>query len=221
MTIPEATASGALPADAAIVARLRAGDESMFAAIIDAWSSGMLRAARAFVADEHAAQDVVQEAWLGVVRGIGAFEGRSSLRTWVYRILVNRAKTRGVRDSRTVPASSLALADEDLGPIVDPVRFQGPDGEYPGHWRTFPAAWPSPEDDAVAAETRRQLIVALQGLPARQRVVVTLRDVEGYSSDEVCRILDISAANQRVLLHRGRAGLRAALEAHLTRGAVA
>lgn len=214
-------AAGALPADAVVVARLRAGDEATFAALVDAWSPGMLRAARAFVADDHAAQDVVQEAWLGVVRGIAAFQERSSLRTWVYRILVNRAKTRGVRDSRVVPVSSLATAAEDAGPTVDPARFQGPDGAYPGHWRAFPAVWPSPEDDAVAAETRRQLVGALAALPDRQRIVVTLRDVEGYSSDDVCELLEISAGNQRVLLHRGRAALRAVLEAHLTKGEVA
>jgi len=215
------TAAGVLPADAVIVARLRAGDDAMFAVLVDSWSPGMLRAARAFVGDDHAAQDVVQEAWLGVVRGIGAFQERSSLRTWVYRILVNRAKTRGVRDSRTVPVSSFAPTGEDAGPTVDPARFQGQDGEYPGHWRAFPEPWPSPEDDAVAAETRRRLVAALAGLPDRQRVVVTLRDVEGYSSDEVCELLEISAGNQRVLLHRARAALRACLEAHLTAGEVA
>jgi RNA polymerase sigma-70 factor (ECF subfamily) len=211
---------GALPADAVIVARLRDRDEAMFATLVDAWSSGMLRAARAYVADDHAAQDVVQEAWLGVVRGIAGFQARSSLRTWVYRILINCAKTHGVRDARTIPASSLTPTDKDYGPTVDPARFRGPDDPYPGHWRSHPPAWPSPEDDAVAAETRRHLATALAGLPARQRIVVTLRDVEGYTSDEVCDLLSVSAANQRVLLHRGRAALRAILEAQLTRGVV-
>ncbi len=211
-------AEGALPADAVIVMRLRDRDEVMFAALVDAWSPGMLRAARSYVADEHSAQDVVQEAWLGVLRGITGFQARSSLRTWVYRILINCAKTRGVRDARTIPASSLALGDEDYGPTVDPARFRGPEDPYPGHWRSHPPAWPSPEDDAVAAETRRQLAGALAELPARQRIVVTLRDVEGYTSDEVCELLSITAGNQRVLLHRGRATLRAALEAHWTAG---
>ncbi len=207
-----------LPADAVVVARLRARDETMFAALIDAWSPGMVRAARAFVADDHTAQDVVQEAWLGVLRGIDGFQERSSLRTWVYRIVVNKAKTRGVRDARTVPASSLGLDD---GPTVDPARFRGADDPYPGHWRSFPPAWPSPEDDAVAGETRRQLAAALAGLPDRQRVVVTLRDVSGHSSEEVCEMLSISAANQRVLLHRGRAALRATLEQHWIKEAMA
>jgi RNA polymerase sigma-70 factor, ECF subfamily len=203
----------ALPADAVVVARLRTRDEAMFAALIDAWSPGMLRAARAYVADDHTAQDIVQEAWLAVLRGIDAFQERSSLRTWVYRILVNKAKTRGVRDARTIPGLGV-VDDRDHGPTVDPARFRGADDPYPGHWRSSPPAWPSPEDDAVAAETRRQLAAALAGLPARQRVVVTLRDVAGHSSDEVCELLAISAANQRVLLHRGRAALRAALEHH-------
>jgi RNA polymerase sigma-70 factor, ECF subfamily len=219
--VDHAPAGGMLPADAVIVVRLRDRDESMFAALIDAWSPGLLRAARAYVADEHAAQDVVQETWLGVLRGIGGFEQRSSLRTWVYRILINRAKTRGARDARTVPATSLTLTTEDYGPTVDPARFRGTDDPYPGHWRSSPPEWPSPEDDAVAAETRARLAVALAGLPTRQRIVVTLRDVEGYTSDEVCELLSVSAANQRVLLHRGRAALRAALETYWMNGAVA
>jgi RNA polymerase sigma-70 factor (ECF subfamily) len=212
-------AEGVLPADAVIVARLRQRDEAMFAALIDAWSPGMLRAARVFVTDEHTAQDVVQETWLGVLRGIATFEGRSSVRTWAYRILLNRARTRGARDARTVPAGSLMPTGEDDGPTVAPRRFRGADDPYPGHWRSHPPAWPSPEDRVVVAETRRQLISALAGLPQRQRIVVTLRDMEGYSSEEVCDLLQLSAANQRVLLHRGRAALRAALELHLTEGA--
>ena len=203
----------ALPADAVVVARLRARDETMFATLIDAWSPGLLRAARAYVADEHTAQDVVQETWLGVLRGVEGFQQRSTLRTWVYRILVNKAKTRGMRDARTVPGLGL-VDDEHHGRTVDPAHFRGADDPYPGHWRSSPLAWPSPEDGAVAADTRRQLAAALAGLPARQRVVVTLRDVTAHSSEEVCELLSISAANQRVLLHRGRAALRAALEQH-------
>jgi RNA polymerase sigma-70 factor, ECF subfamily len=213
VALADVPTDAALPADAVIVARLRDRDEAMFARLLDAWSPGLLRAARAYVRDEHAAQDVVQETWLGVVRGIGEFQARSSLRTWVYRILINRAKTRGQRDARTV------LVD-DLPPTVDPARFRGPGDQYPGGWRTFPDVWPSPEDAAVAAETRRQLANALADLPTRQRIVVTLRDAEGYTSDEVCELLSISPANQRVLLHRGRATLRAALETFLSTGAV-
>lgn len=209
-------ADGVLPDDAVIVARLRQRDESMFAVLIEAWSPGMLRAARAFVADEHAAQDVVQETWLGVLRGIAAFQGRSSVRTWAYRILLNRARSRGARDARTIPAGTFAPTSEDAGPTVGPDRFRGSEDPYPGHWRSSPPAWPSPEDEVLAGETQRQLAGALAGLPQRQRVVVTLRDVEGYTSEEVCDLLAVTAANQRVLLHRGRAALRAALECYLT-----
>jgi RNA polymerase sigma-70 factor (ECF subfamily) len=206
----------ALPPDAVLVARLRTGDENTFAALIDAWSPGMLRAARSFVADDHTAQDVVQEAWLGVLRGIGGFESRSSLRTWTYRILINTAKTRGVRDARAIPLSSLAPTEDDAGPTVDPDQFRGLGDPYPGGWRTTPAAWPSPESETVAGEMRREIGQALSGLPHRQRIVVTLRDVQGYTGAEVCTILDISPANQRVLLHRARAALRAGLAAYLT-----
>jgi RNA polymerase sigma-70 factor (ECF subfamily) len=214
-----APAEAGLPADAVIVSRLRERDEAMFATLVDVWSPGMLRVARAYVADAHTAQDVVQEAWLGVVRGIDGFQERCSVRTWVYRILVNCAKTRGVRDARIVPASSLAPTPEDFGPTVDPARLRGWFVLLRGHWTRKPAVWPSLEDDLIGGELRRVLADALAALPDRQRVVVVLRDVEGYTSDEVCDLLEISPANQRVLLHRGRAALRAALEIYLTKGA--
>jgi RNA polymerase sigma-70 factor (ECF subfamily) len=198
-----------LPDEAVLVDGLRRRDERTFATLVDTWSPGMLRAARAFVADEHTAQDVVQETWLGVLRGIDRFRGDSSLRTWAYQILINRARTRGARDGRVVPAG---LAGDERGPTVSPDRFRGPGEAYAGHWRSFPADWPTPEDGVLGGETRRRLASALARLPVRQRAVVTLRDVEGYRSDEVCDLLSISAANQRVLLHRGRAALRAALE---------
>jgi RNA polymerase sigma-70 factor, ECF subfamily len=185
-------AGRALPPDAVVVARLRAGDETMFAALLDAWSPGMLRAARAYVADEHTAEDVVEETWLAVLRGIDRFEGRSSLRTWTYRILVNTARTRGAREARTVPMSSLGPIDEDHGLTVDPARFRGADDAYPGHWKTQPAAWPSPESVTIAKEIRAHLADALARLPSRQRVVVVLRDVHGYTAEEICAILDIT-----------------------------
>lgn len=165
------------------------------------------------------AGDVVQEAWLGVLRGIGSFQARSSLRTWAFRIMVNIAKTRGARDARTVPTSSLAPVDDDYAPTVDPARFRGPDDRWPGGWLSFPPEWPSPEQDVVAAEMRRLLAAALAALPARQGVVVSLRDVQGYSSEEVCAMLEITAGNLRVLLHRARASLRGTLEDRLPRGA--
>ena len=213
---PAGTAT--LPPDDVLVSRLRARDDRMFAALVDAWSPGMLRAARAFVADGHSAEDVVQETWLGVLRGIGSFQARSSLRTWAYRILVNIAKTRGTRDARTVPMSSLTQVDDDHGPTVDPVRFRGPHDRWPGGWRSFPPEWPSPEQEVVAAEMRRHLAAALAALPARQRVVVSLRDVQGYGSEEVCTMLEISPGNLRVLLHRARASLRGTLEEGLGPG---
>src|SRR5205823_11146660 len=157
----------------------------------------MTRAARAYVSGEDTAPDVVQDTWLAVIRGIDRFEARSSLRTWVYRILVNVAKTRGVRDSRTVPLSALAPTDSDHGPTVDPARFRGPDDPYPGHWKVFPAPWPSAESDLLSREALGAIQEAVALLPARQPIVITLRDVDGYDSDEVCALLEITPANQR------------------------
>lgn len=201
-----------LPDDEELVARLRAGDEACFVLVLDAWSAGMLRVARAFVSTQDSAAEVLQDAWLAVVEGVDRFEGRSSLKTWVYRILVNIAKRRGVRESRVVPASSLAdnLAD-NTGPTVDPALFQGPGEPYPGHWRQSPAPWPTPEQHTLAVETRAFLTEAIEKLPERQRIVLVLRDVEGHTAEEVCSILEITAANQRVLLHRARAFVRGEL----------
>jgi RNA polymerase sigma-70 factor (ECF subfamily) len=209
-SVEDGPTTGALPSDADLVAGLRAGAEATFAMLLDAWSPGLLRTARAYVASTEAAEDVVQETWLAVIRGVDRFEGRSSLRTWVYRILVNIAKTHGVKDSRTVAWSG--LSENDVGPTVDPGRFRGPDEPYPGHWRRFPDAWPSPESQMVWREARAMVDSVLAELPHRQRIVITLRDVDGYSSEEVCSILDITAANQRVLLHRARAAVRRQLE---------
>jgi RNA polymerase sigma-70 factor (ECF subfamily) len=202
------------PADTALVERLRAGDESAFAGLVTRWSPMMLRVARSHVSTEASSEEIVQETWMAVIRGLDAFEGRSSLRTWVFRILTNLAKTRGVREARSVPMSSWAPA-ADNGPTVDPDRFQPAGGDQPHSWTPVgaPVPWePGPEQAAVAGETRRLLAAALAELPDRQRAVVTLRDVHGLSSDEVCSTLELSQANQRVLLHRGRARLRAALE---------
>jgi RNA polymerase sigma-70 factor, ECF subfamily len=202
-----------LPDDATLVAGLRAGDDACFARVLDAWSPGMLRVARAFVSTPDSAAEVVQDAWLAVVEGIDAFAGRSSLKTWVYRILVNTAKRRGRRESRVVPWSSVApWHDDRTGPTVDPALFQGAGEPFPGHWRADPAPWP--EQHALAAEARACLGEAIARLPDRQRVVLVLRDVEGHDAGEVCSILDITAANQRVLLHRARAFVRAELAAY-------
>ncbi len=211
--LPLVDSAPAAAGDAALVERLRAGDQRAFAEVVDAWSPAMIRLARGFVSSHASAEDVVQDAWVSVVRNLAAFEGRSSLRTWVFRIVVNTAKTRAVKEHRVVPWSS--LGPDDAGPTVDPSRFAGADVAIPFGWtdegapRSFE---PTPEGSLMAGEVRALLAAALQDLPDRQRTVVALRDVHGLSSDEVCQVLDISPANQRVLLHRGRAGLRAALE---------
>jgi RNA polymerase sigma-70 factor, ECF subfamily len=199
--------------DAEVLERLRRGDEHAFAELVDRWSPAMLRIARSYVSNAESAQDAVQDAWLGVIRGIAAFEGRSTLRTWVFTILVNRARTRGSREARTIPMS--ALPGDDSGPTVDPARFRGPDDPHRDGWTPAgrPVQWEGqPERRVLAGEALRLLEAALSALPPRQRVVVTLRDVQGLTSDEACDALGITAQNQRVLLHRGRAALRQALE---------
>lgn len=207
--VSEATADP----DADVLARLRQGDDDAFTDLVDRWSPAMLRIARAYVSNTQSAEDAVQDAWLGVIRGLSAFQGRSTLRTWVFTILVNRARTRGSREARTLPTS--ALARNGSGPTVDQERFRGPPDRYPDHWTPtgVPTHWEGqPEGRALAREAMHLLEAALSGLPPRQRVVVTLRDVQGLTSDEACELLGISVQNQRVLLHRGRAALRQALE---------
>jgi RNA polymerase sigma-70 factor (ECF subfamily) len=194
--------------------RLRAGDRTAFAELVDGWSPALLRVARLYVSTPASAEEVVQETWLAVIGQLDRFEGRSSLKTWVFRILENVARGRGRAEARALPWSS-AFPDPDDGPTVDPARFRGPDDRWPGGWTVAgrPQAWvPPAEDAAVAAELRRQLGNALAELPARQRTVVELRDVHGLSAEEVCEQLRISSANQRILLHRGRARLRTRLE---------
>jgi RNA polymerase sigma-70 factor (ECF subfamily) len=194
--------------EADLVARLRAGDEQAFASLVDGWSGWMLRLAREHVPTPSVAEEVVQETWLAVLEGLDRFRGESSLRTWVWRILSNQAKRRGVRESRTVPFAS--LVSEDDGPTVDPTRFQGVGDPHPGGWRQFPEEWP--DHVALSREVHEVVTVALTELPPRQRVVVALRDLDGHTAEEVCDVLGISAGNQRVLLHRGRAVVRAHLE---------
>jgi RNA polymerase sigma-70 factor (ECF subfamily) len=202
--------------DADLVAGLRARDEAVFARLVDQWGASMQRVARGHVASDAIAEEVVQDTWVAVLRGIDRFEGRSSLRTWVFRILSNTAKTRGIRERRTVPVSSLA-PDGDHGPTVDPQRFRDADDPYPGGWKAFPATWPaaaSGEHRVLGVEVGVVVASALAELPARQRSVVTLRDMQGFDADEVCELLDLSPGNQRVLLHRGRAHVRTRLEDH-------
>jgi RNA polymerase sigma-70 factor (ECF subfamily) len=204
-------------ADAALVERLRAGDEGAFAELIDRYGASMLRVARFHVRDRAVAEEVVQETWLAVLDGIDRFEGRSSLKTWLFRILSNRAKTRGEREGRSVPFSAIAAADAaaDGEPSLDADRFQGPDApKWPYHWSAPPRAWT--QEKVLERETLGVVTGAIEKLPDTQREVIRLRDVEGWSADEVADALDISDVNQRVLLHRARSKVRAALEGYLT-----
>lgn len=203
-----------------IVEALRRGDERTFVALVDEYGPAMLRVARMYVSTRVVAEEVVQEAWLGVLSGIGRFEGRSSLKTWILRIVTNIAKTRGERESRSIPLSSVANADEGDGRTVDADRFLT-GGRWAGHWSSAPSRWSElPEDRLVGGETIAVVEAAIAALPEIQRTVITLRDVEGWSSEEVCDSLELSEANQRVLLHRGRAKVRRAVEVYLDGGPV-
>jgi len=205
------------PDDVALVAALRAGDEQAFAAIVEELNGPLLRLARMYVATAGAAEEVVQEAWLGVLRGLERFEARSSFRTWVFRIATNRAMTRGGRERRDIPLSALLdPADDPGGPAVDPERFLAPGHEWAGHWAVPPERWaPDVETHLVAKETRELIEASIERLAPAQRLVITLRDVEGWDADEVCAALEITPGNQRVLLHRARSHVRAAVERHL------
>jgi RNA polymerase sigma-70 factor (ECF subfamily) len=196
-----------MDADESLLARLRDGDEQAFTTLVERYHSSMLRLAKSFVPSQAVAEEVVQDTWLAVLRGLGRFEERSSLRTWVFTILVNRARSTGVREARSVPVA-------DPGPVVDASRF-GPSGG----WAVPPEHWAEEAENRVDAVKLSGLLRGgLDALPGRQREVVLLRDVEGLSSAEVCQVLAISEANQRVLLHRGRNRLRQALESELGGG---
>jgi RNA polymerase sigma-70 factor, ECF subfamily len=192
--------------DAELLDRLRAGDEQAFVVLVGRYREAMLRLAAGYVPSRAVAEEVVQDTWVGVLRGLGGFEGRSSVRTWVFRILVNRARTAGTRERRSVAVG-------DMEPVVDRSRFDGT-----GHWISPPEVWVEQiHDRLVAAKMADRIRSAVVDLPARQCEVVTLRDIEGLSSDEVCGVLEISEANQRVLLHRGRSKLRQILETEFGR----
>ena len=193
-----------MESDEGLLRRLRAGDEGAFVTLVERHNGAMLRLALSFVPSRAVAEEVVQDTWLAALRGLAAFEGRSSLKTWLFTILVNRARTTGVRESRSVPIA-------DAGPVVDASRF-GPDGA----WAMPPEHWIEEAEDRIDAVKLSDLLrVVLDTLPERQREVVLLRDVEELTSADVCEVLAISEANQRVLLHRGRARLRQALESEL------
>jgi RNA polymerase sigma-70 factor (ECF subfamily) len=205
--------AAAVPSDdAQLVAALRSGDELAFAELVERLHHSLVRLARVYVADI-AAEDVAQETWLALLRGLDRFEGRASLKTWLVRVLVNRARSRAARDARTIAFGD--LADREIGafePAVDPDRFRpATDDRWPGHWLVAPVG-ALPEQQLVADELQAYVRAAIAQLPPAQREVVTLRDIDGFAADEVCQFLDLSDANQRVLLHRGRSKVRAALE---------
>jgi RNA polymerase sigma-70 factor, ECF subfamily len=197
------------------VARLRAGDEAAFRALVESNHGTMIAVASGYVKTRAAAEEVVQDAWLAVVKGLDRFEGRSSLSTWIVRIVMNKAMTSGGRESRSVPFSSLAAEDEG-GPAVEPERFRPAGESFAGNWQSFPADWASlPEEKLLGRETLEVVKREIGELPEAQRTVITMRDVAGCSAEEVCEALEISGANQRVLLHRARSRVRAAIERHL------
>ena len=198
------------PQDEKLVERLRAHDEEAFMELIRVLNPSLLRVARMFVPTAALAEDVVQETWLAVLKGIDRFEGRSSLKTWIFRILVNRAKTRGERESRSVPFSSLESGDGE--PSVDPDRFI-----EAGAWSSPPRPWEGePVERLLAGEARDVIDAAIAELPPAQRSVITLRDLDGLDADETCDLLDLTDGNQRVLLHRARSRVRQALEDYLS-----
>ncbi|MEA2168532.1 MAG: hypothetical protein QOF76_1832 [Solirubrobacteraceae bacterium] len=198
------------------MAALKAGDQSALTRLVQRHHQSLLRAARAYLHDRQAAEEVVQDTWIAVLTGIDRFEERSSFKTWLFSILVNKARTRWSRDRRSVPFSSLADDDPDAPgrPAVDPDRFRS-SGRWMGHWAVPPGTWAGlPEERLLARETLEVVRDAIDALPPRQRQVIVLRDVEGFASDEVCAALELSEGNQRVLLHRARSRVRAALERH-------
>jgi RNA polymerase sigma-70 factor (ECF subfamily) len=198
------------PTERDLVARLRGGDEQAFGELIDRYHASMIRLARIFVDSEASAEEIVQETWLAVIDGIDRFEERSSLKTWIFSILTNQARRRAKQDARTRAWSSIFEVDMGEELSTEPERFDGS-----GHWKRPPTRWKlDPEERVIKQKLLEVVQGALEALPTSQRTVVWLRDVEGLSSDEVCRVLDISAGNQRVLLHRGRVAVRKAVEAY-------
>jgi RNA polymerase sigma-70 factor (ECF subfamily) len=194
--------------EAELVARLQAGDEAAFEALVRRYHASLVRLAETMVPSRAVAEEVVQETWLGVVRGVARFEGRSSLRTWLFHILVNRARSTGAREARRAPSRA------EWVPAVDPARF-GPDGA----WVDPPVPWPDDIEERLTAATMAERVRArVAELPDQQRQVVTLRDIEGLDAADVCQLLEISEGNQRVLLHRGRSRLRRMLDDELGKG---
>ena len=202
--------------DAALLERLRRGDEDAFRALVEEHGPFLMRLVMMHVPSRAIAEEVVQDTWLAALNGLDRFEGRSMLRTWLASIALNKARTRGTREGRILPFALLAAPLRGGGgPALDPDRFQGKRGERPGWWASPPVAWEDPQAQLEANETRDVLLKAIRDLPPRQREVIALRDISGWDAEEVRNALDLSETNQRVLLHRARSKVRAALEEHL------
>ena len=203
--------------DEELLQALRLGDEQAYVALVRRYGGLMQRVALSYVRTPAVAEEVVQETWCAVLTGLERFEGRAALKTWLFRILTNRAKTRGQREARTVPFSSLGGDDDEgAGPSVDPERFLPDDHpRWPGHWAAGPAQWSAvPDERLLAREVRARIRSAIDELPERQQAVIFMRDVEGWPPEEVCEVLAVSEGNQRVLLHRARSHVRAELESY-------
>ena len=200
--------------DLYLIEQLRSGNEAAFEALIDRYATAMLRLAMVYVRAWAVAEEVVQETWLAVLESLGRFEGRSSLKTWMFRILTNCAKTRARREGRSIPFSSLADIDTDNAEhAVNPDRFLPADHQWSGHWISFPSNWQEmPEERLLSQETRARINLAIEAVPPNQREIIILRDIEGWTSEETCTFLGISEVNQRVLLHRARSKVRRVLE---------
>ena len=210
---------GDAPDDRLLVAAIRRGDDDAFVALIDRYHPSLVRIAVLFVRDHGVAEEVAQETWIGVLRGLDRFEGRSTFRTWLFSILTNQARRRGERERRVISFSALGWpGDSDAEPAVDPDRFLPPGDEWAGHWSSPPRPLvDDPESALLSAEARAAIEQAMSTLPPNQQAVIRLRDVEGWDSDDVCNVLGLSATNQRVLLHRARSRVRQALEPYLER----
>jgi RNA polymerase sigma-70 factor (ECF subfamily) len=206
--------TGASTDDIYLVEMLRNGNEGAFVSLVERYQAPMLHLAMVYVPERAVAEEIVQEAWVGVLQGLKRFEERSSLKTWIFRILTNCAKTRAVREKRSVPFSSLSDLDGNLdGPAVDPDRFFPADSQTPGHWVSPPANWDDmPENRLLSQETMACILSAAEALPPSQQAVIMLHDIEGWTAEEICNVLDISETNQRALLHRARSKVRRALE---------
>jgi RNA polymerase sigma-70 factor (ECF subfamily) len=220
MTTERSFADNGVDDERRLIDALQRGDEAAFVTLIERYHTRLVRLAQAYVSSRAVAEEVAQETWLGVLKGISQFEGRSSLKTWLYSILTKRARTRGQREGRSVPFADLSRADaEGDESAVDPDQFLPPSHEYAGWWSRQPQSWDTvPESRLLAQETRTKIDDAISALPPSQRSVITLRDIEGWASAEVCEALGITEANQRVLLHRARSKVRGALASYLSEG---